>query len=90
MKKSMLLALAISASLFSSSTFATWGDCEVVRTWWGGYKLECSYNKDPGPGDTGGATSVPEIDGAGAGIAFALVGGLVLAYRERRLAKKSK
>lgn len=89
MKKAILLSLAISASLFSSSTFATFShDCEWV--WKGIFlTLECSAPTEPTP-DPGNSTSVPEIDGAGAGIAFALMGGLVLAYRERRLSKKSK
>lgn len=84
MKKAILLPLAISASLFSSSTFAS-QDCELVRLGFLKWEYQCSSPTVPG-----NSTSVPEIDGAGAGIAFALVGGLVLAYHERRLSKKSK
>ncbi len=36
------------------------------------------------PPKCGSATAVPEIDGASTGIAFALVGGMVLLVRERR------
>ena len=79
MKKAILLSLVISASLFSSSSFA-FGTCKFVIT--GPFSVEKVCDNTP-------PTAVPEIDAAGSGIAFALVGGLVLAYRERRLSKKS-
>ena len=90
MRKAILLALAISASLFSSSTFAFFECVKVGETKYLHLPIyDCSGSSEPSP-NPGTPTAVPEIDGAGAGIAFALVGGLVLAYRERRLSKKSK
>ncbi|RLT95966.1 hypothetical protein [Ketobacter sp.] len=105
MRKAILLAFALSAALFSSSSFATYGhggghggggyggggyggNCTWV--WYGFIPVKKCSKPDPTPTPDPGPTAVPEIDGAGAGIAFALVGGLVLAYRERQLSKKSK
>lgn len=100
MKKVLLsLALMLSMSVLATPSFATvhfTAPAHQTQSH-GGFlkglitaliaKLQAACNYEPEKPSDGGSSAVPEIDGAGAALAIALMGGLVSISRERRKAK---